>query len=270
VKRTTFLAAQCADRKTLLEDCQRDVGDHLLRRSSLFGEDVHDLAIAIEDSFAITFTSDELLTTTTIDQLFDLVVSKLNHDNQNSCLSGATFYRLRAALTRVCAVPRGQIHPNTKLDILMPRKLRRVQWDSLRSSLDWVLPDLTFASRVLVTTLPTLYLASGCILWLNWGAIHSYLRGFAFLGSVLVPLLLFVILLKIARPFAVVFPERCETIRDLVNLASSRNFAKISGDSGWNKNEAWFALRKLVADAAGLPPGLVRRELRFPEDLNIY
>ena len=238
-------------------------------RSILFGEDVHELLVSIEDSFGIKLTCDEILGAETVGQLFDLIAAKLQGDESNACTSSAAFYRLRMALTNAVGSPRDRLRPDTKLSDLMPRDSRRADWDNLRRDLDWELPDLVFPQWLHSASISSLYCMSGAVLCFKWGAIHPYLKSLAILASVVAPLVAHAFLLRLARPFALIFPERCESIRDIVNLSSSRNFAKISSASGWNKREAWLALRRLIADAAALSPGLVLRDTRFPEDLNI-
>jgi len=65
-------------------------------RGKLVGLDSVELVMRTEDEFCITLTDDEAGSVRTVDDLYRLVLSKL--DLTPSCLSSKAFYRTRQAL----------------------------------------------------------------------------------------------------------------------------------------------------------------------------
>jgi hypothetical protein len=76
------------------------------------------------------------------------------------------------------------------------------------------------------------------------------------------------LLFWIAGSIAREFPRNVETAGDLARLLVSHNhrkFAEAAG--GTTREQAWDAIRELIARQAGISPSAVRREMRFPEEL---
>ena len=67
------------------------------------------------------------------------------------------------------------------------------------------------------------------------------------------------------------FPEKIGTVGELARVIASRNHAKLAAEmGGTSAAQAWRSFQELVSSAAGMRVELVRRDMRFPEDLGIF
>ena len=115
--------------------------DKLLRLKS-FGEDTCDLVSAIEESFGIRFTQDELIHAKTLGAMAHTIYIKSEHPVSRQCLSAITFYKLRCAFIELFDARRAKISPATSLYELMPWKTRNKQWRDIQDYLHYALPQL--------------------------------------------------------------------------------------------------------------------------------
>jgi hypothetical protein len=244
-------------------------GDKLLRLE-LFGEDTRELLGTIEASFGVKFTEDDLVCAVDVRALADCVCRKLTHPMSETCLSSATFYRLRREFVRLFKVRRADVNPQTPLAKLLPWKVRKERWRRLQDHLRYSLPTLRMShwelalSIVLVAVFFTLPM-------FGWHKLASYAGSMSGLFTVLAALCLWVVVLVLLSQLAREFPRGCETFGDLTRLTLVRNYGRISAEYGASSGQDFLGLLcYLIAAEEGLDIRKVTPETLFPEGLNIY
>lgn len=110
------------------------------------GLDSVELVLRTEDEFSITLSDDEAASATTVGDLYNLVLSKL--DVTPGCLSSKAFYFTRRALVESLGLPRRSIRPATPLSPLLPDETRREQWQEIRAHIGLSMPALRIPGAV--------------------------------------------------------------------------------------------------------------------------
>lgn len=78
-------------------------------------EDVSDVLEQIEKKFNLKFSDNELQHVKTFGDLSDIILSKINLPNEDSCSSQQAFYKFRTAFLENATFNRQDIKPDTKL-----------------------------------------------------------------------------------------------------------------------------------------------------------
>jgi hypothetical protein len=113
------------------------------------------------------------------------------------------------------------------------------------------------AAAVVVFVLPRLKLSIGDRM------VAVALTGFA-------PFILWAVTRVKLQPLTTQFPEKCESVGDLVKVIVSRNYGRlIERSGGWNEKELGNALRDLIADETLIEPDNITPETAFPDGLHI-
>lgn len=106
------------------------------------GLDYVELILAVEDAFQIHIHDEEAGNVSTVGDLYNLVVSKLDGRDSKRCLTSVAFYRTRRAIAEALHLERREIRPTTPLEKILPRSDRQVRWRRIQESMDLKLPDL--------------------------------------------------------------------------------------------------------------------------------
>ena len=240
-----------------------------VQRLDGFGEDTCDLLCTIEVSFGIEFSSDELVSSTTIQKLGECISAKLDHPVSEQCLNAVVFYQLRRAFVDLFGTPRPRIDPGTRLAELMPWIVRRRRWRELQNHLGLVLPDLRcpiwlfgFSLAIAITLIVPIWTRA------SKGGLLGLLAALLLLPSAVLACYL---VLRLLTPLARVFPRSCDDFGDLVRLTLARNYAAVASQRGrTSEREVLPVLRQLIAAETGVNMTEITPETRFPEGLNIY
>ena len=228
------------------------------------GEDGADLIRTVEDAFQIHIADEAAGNVSTVGELCNLVLDKLQGQHSKRCLTSSAFYRTRRGIVDVAGIDRREIRPSTALAIIFPRNGRREKWRRIQESMKLKLPDLQhpawlasglLACGVALVAVPGLYAGLGY----GWIAI-SFLIGLA-VGGFLITL----------SPFlAVAFPNRDTTVGDLARDVLALNHARLAGDAGgWNKKDVWESLCRLIVMQTNVAREKVRPEASIVDDLGI-
>lgn len=173
------------------------------------GLDGVELILAIEDGFQIHITDGEASAVTTVGNLHDLVVSRLEGQGSKRCLTSAAFYRTRRGIIEALGLPREDVRPSTALENILPENVRREQWRRSQDSMSLKLPDLRHPG----TSVSTL-LAIGMMLTIGPGLYaHVGVGGLALLSFL--GLIMGALLVKFTPTLATAFPHRAATVGDL-------------------------------------------------------
>lgn len=132
-------------------------------------EDISDVLLKVEKSFGFKFGKTELKDVKTFGELCDIIISKAHGDNSNDCTTQQAFYKLRNAIGDTLHLDKIVITPDTDLQKLFPKNIRR---HSLRE----IDRQLGFKTKVLrprhsiTGTLVIILLASFVGLFFYWQA----------------------------------------------------------------------------------------------------
>ncbi|MEQ8415831.1 MAG: hypothetical protein RIB71_15240 [Imperialibacter sp.] len=126
-----------------------------MEKLKINGEDLEDLIVQIEDSFKVRFESEEIQNNFSIEELANLVISKLELKEGIECSSQITFFRLRRLLADKLSMANQTIDLDTELKTLFPPKNRRNEWQRVFADFEFQAPKLEppreiFLSAILI------------------------------------------------------------------------------------------------------------------------
>lgn len=123
-------------------------------------DDISDVLIKVERSFNIKFAENELQHITTFGELCDHIGNKIRLENVEDCTTQQAFYKLRTAFNT-------DIHPQTLLADILPKRSRISKWKSIERSLG-IRISILRAYNYVTNTLLCLLLLSFIMLFINW------------------------------------------------------------------------------------------------------
>ena len=113
------------------------------RLKDIDSEDLEDLLVKVEKSFAITFIGNELVHIKTFGELCDFIENKIQLENSDDCTSQQAFYKLREAISTTLPLDRKIISPILPLNQILPRQNRRSKVKKLENHLGFKLKILS-------------------------------------------------------------------------------------------------------------------------------
>lgn len=228
------------------------------------GEDTWELFELIEQSFGVDLGNYYDLAGVSVGQLAEKISGLANFPVEDKCLSAGAFYKLRRAFEMLLNVPRTEIRPATPIARLLPWRSRRTQWRKLEDILELKIPTLMCPGWVLLLCLVTAL------------SVPIFLRIFLSLRLSVLTILgasfvLFLLLLRVCRPFARSLAPKYQTVGGLAKAILARNYAAFAAKHGSSSERGVLpALRILVASGTGMEPEEITTKTRIPTDLNIY
>jgi acyl carrier protein len=242
------------------------------------GLDSVEIVMRTEDEFSITLTDDEAGAVRTVDDLYRLVLSKL--DLTPSCLSSKAFYRTRQALVASLQVPRRSIRPSSDLESLLPESTRKQRWQEIEERIDLAFPNLQYPARwrqrffklgaitaaILVLTCSTMVfrlfpgMVSALAIWV-----------LAFVIWIILLSLINSTFQRYATSLKTELPT--QTAGELSRLVLNANYEFFSPASTQNtatsKEYVWKKLVEIICDQLQVAPEEVVPRARFAEDLGV-
>ncbi len=88
-------------------------------------DDISDVLVKVEKSFDFKFSGTELKDIKTFGELCDIIIDKVQGDNSNDCTTQQAFYKLRDAIADALLIDKKNITPDTDLQKLLPKNIRR-------------------------------------------------------------------------------------------------------------------------------------------------
>jgi hypothetical protein len=76
-------------------------------------EDIFDVVVKLEQSFAIKFDKDAFSNVKTFGDMCDVIESYIKYDNQEDCTTQQAFYKIRAAIAMTQPIDKKLIYPDT-------------------------------------------------------------------------------------------------------------------------------------------------------------
>jgi hypothetical protein len=200
-------------------------------------EDVEDVLKIIEESYNIRFETNELSHVNTFGELCDYIISKINLNDVNDCSNQQAFYKLREAIIISKHTDKSNLHTETLLSSIFPKKGRRKQIAQIESHLGFKLKVLR-AKHAIDYSLIILCLGSLIWLFINWK-----LGLLGFISSLF--------LLKLSEKTGKEF--KIKTLGELAEKMTQENYLKSRRDpSTMNKKEIVKKIEQLFIRALGL------------------
>jgi acyl carrier protein len=106
------------------------------------GLDVVELILEIEDRFHTRLGDAEAEKISTVGQLYQWLMNRIERHNSGHCATLVMFNSIRQILQDYCGVDRPAIHPTTQLQDLVPAPDRFLFWRTIEAKLDLDLPRL--------------------------------------------------------------------------------------------------------------------------------
>src|SRR5690606_1879544 len=94
-----------------------------------------DVLVKVEKSFGFKFGDTELKDTKTFGELCDIITNKVQGDNSNDCTTQQAFYNLRNAIADILLIDKTGITPDTDLQKLFPKNIRRQSFKNINRHL---------------------------------------------------------------------------------------------------------------------------------------
>ena len=233
----------------------------------VLGGDPLEMVMSIEETFHITIPDRDAEQIRTVGQLYAYVLAKLPQPPCPSCVSSATFYRLRRALQELFAVPRERIRPATRMEDLIPREGRPQRWQRLTEAMrparlpylerprwmePWLPPCGLLALFTMMLTLACAALAH------SLGYPGGVVFVLAFLGTLLcifVDLVVNVAIYRFTARYALDLPSSCLTIREMVyTVLQSEPGRVVSATARASDVEIWNVSCSIVGRCLEVPP----------------
>lgn len=242
------------------------------------GLDAVEIVLRTEDEFSITLGDEEVATTRTVREFYQLVLSKL--DTTPSCTSSQAFYRTRRALMECLGIPRRAVRPATHLESILPSERRSSIWKQIGDSAILTLPRLqyttTWKSRFIwisfCVATSIVILGFAAAIWLGAGVVGS---AFSFGVGAVLWVVIFgstdAALLQKADFLRTELP--CATVGDLSLMVLTLNQPEFDvtaeKQQKMTHEDVWLRVVHIIADQQGLDPDEVLPDARFVEDLGV-
>lgn len=183
----------------------------------------------LENSYNFRFKEDELSEVVNFEGLIDVILDRIDLDNDELCTSQIAFYELRQAIARTKIYDAQRLTPETSLEELLPAKGRRKQLKYLEQNLGYELRAIS----------PNVIL----ILILTFALIGSFIVLFYNLSIGLVGVLISLFFLRIVSIFGKTL--NYITVRELIEDTLSVNYLRFrKGKNRINKKELRIELNK--------------------------
>lgn len=231
------------------------------------GLDSVELLVEVEKTFDIEISDYEAVKIATVGDFYEAVWNKIKDKKSDKCLSAMLFYRFRRFLLSKYDFPYKDFKPNTNLNDLIPKEIRKAEWKRIQQDFDYQLPDLelpNFLKRFLN------YFGFSIVL----GALIYAIVAVNFFDTTklsfllpIVGILLMIGISIILRPLRTDIGEK--TVRGFINTVLTLNYKKIRLTFGANRTEMEIILNNLIRDKSGVDYAEIKPEAHLVNDLGI-
>jgi acyl carrier protein len=229
------------------------------------GLDGVELVISIEEEFGVIIPDAAAERMETPRGIIDWLMERLEEIGSGKCLSQRGFYKLRRALMAEANLPRATIRPETPLDELLPRNIRRKIWKKLR-----VAPSLRPLQnlrrpRALARLIGAAVFAAAIGVWILSVPTHGFASGGAI--GLLAAGFMAALAHWLTIPFATCLPRGIHTIGD---TAKSLEFGRVEAGlrSGGRTPREVIAerVKELVIEQLGIKASIYHEDASFVRD----
>lgn len=132
-------------------------------------EEISDVLVKVEKFFGFKFGDTELKDTKTFGELCDIITCKVQGDNSNDCTTQQAFYKVCNAIADTLVIDRSCIAPDTDLQKLIPKNIRRKSFKTIDGHLGFKTKILR-PKHSLTGTLAIIFIVSLIGLFASWQA----------------------------------------------------------------------------------------------------
>jgi acyl carrier protein len=211
-------------------------------------DDISDLLVKVEKSFGCKFGNTELKDVKTFGELCNIITSKVPGENSNDCTTQQAFYKLRSAIAGVLHLDKASLTPDSALQNILPRNIRRQSIKAIEKELGFktnMLRPKHSVARILVIVL----LASFVWLFVFW---QAGLIGLAFA----------IICLSLAAKFG--NELELQTVGEFADKISREHYLKSRRiPTTANKKEIAQKVKELFIGELGLEQSKLKRQSSF-------
>ncbi|MDH5761730.1 MAG: acyl carrier protein [Nitrospinota bacterium] len=231
------------------------------------GMDIVDMVLDIEERFGISLPDVECQNVITVDDCYQLVLSKLDKADQTKCLTSATFYRIRRVIADTLGVDKRTLKPDTPLQDLLPVETRRTLWASIGQRLVLQLPELGRSPgwEPILIGVPLLSLIVPLVL-----AAMDILEMGEFVAIAASGIFVTWVLARATEPLKKYFHPESLTLGALTKTVLALNVGSLSSNQeGLSKNDVYTILLEIIADNTGLSADEIKPHHAFIDDLRM-
>jgi len=211
-------------------------------------EDIFDIVVNLEKSFAIKFDKDAFQNVKTFGDMCDVIESYIKYDNKEDCTKLQAFYKIRTAISETQLIDKKAINLHTKLVDLFPRQNRRQQVKIFQRQLGAKLKFLTYPGW-LALTLSIGLLASFMAFFIDWKIAVTGITFFA---------IAFNIADKLGKDLVV------DTVKELTEKAASEHYVDMrSSKLTVNKNEILDTIKDAFVSGLAIEKKDLTRDAKF-------
>jgi len=211
--------------------------DEIKLDSELIEDLEFDLLPIIEEKFQIKLEYSELSEIKDFDGLCSLVLSKINHENDNFCTSQLAFYKLRKVFISI-GLDGDSLTPSSKLEDLYPKRYKKYFTKKIENKLGIEMEELS--PNPIVFNILLAFMAN-----FIFGAIlYSFIIG---LIGIAISILLFVIAFRYWKV------SKYKTVRELIQGTTCENYFEYRGSrNSVNRQEFRGILMNWFSSKLGL------------------
>jgi len=210
--------------------------------------DLDNVLTKIEQSYSITFGTNDLRQVETFGQLCEAITEKIQLAEVGDCTSQQAFYKLRQHMVDALHLDRQTIRPTTELAVLFPKKTRRASIQKLEQGLGFSINVLSASLYIIVPALILLVIS-----------------GLMLIGSVLygsVGLAIAIITLIIAQKLGNQFSQ--QTVGELAEKLAREHYTKMRRDSCTvSKREVTDQIKQVFCTDLGIAPSQLHSDSLF-------
>jgi hypothetical protein len=217
------------------------------KRKSIDAWDNRDLLLKIENTFCIQFSNDDLNEITTIGDICDTVVRKINNEHADTCTTQHAFYLVRNAIAATAGTEKCTIMPHTHLAKVFLKQSRQQAIADMERELGFEINLLQPKQWVIILFSVTM-LSSLIAFYFYWEIAAA-----GCLASVLG--------LVLAGKFGKEIHLR--TVGDLANKISRETYLKAKRNPAIKRCHVEQKVREIFAQELRLEPVVLARRSRF-------
>ena len=199
-------------------------------------ENIEDVLPMFEETFKIKFENDETEKLNDFNEFSDLIISKMNLENDNLCTSQRAFYQFRNAIKTEKIIDINQIKPETDLKTIFPKRNRRKILKRIENQLGYKIEVLA-PSQITINILFFSFVISFISLFINW------------------KIAIFGILISVLGFYLTKLTNRLDkrTVREIIEKNTAQNYFKIrNNENTFNKNEFKDVILEWFSENAGI------------------
>lgn len=199
-------------------------------------ENIEDVLPMFEETFKIKLENDETEKLNDFNEFSELIISKMNLENDNLCTSQRAFYQFRNAVKTEKIINRNQIKPETDLKTIFPKRNRRKILKRIENQLGYKI-EVIAPSQITINILFFSLVISFIGLFINW------------------KIAIFGILISVLGFYLSKFTNRLDkrTVREIIEKNTAQNYFKIrKSENTFNKNEFKDVILEWFSEKAGI------------------